>query len=382
MQRHFGLGKIGNLDLQQTQKLTKTIERRVHDIKYIRPEFDMSGPSCSTSISEEVISEKDVNCKTSSSSAPEKDGDDGDFGTLVKLPWQSRIKLKSTALASDRYGVSDRATAAIASSLLQDIGIVTNEDFSQVVDKNKVRKEKERNRTELQTEIKHEALKGLYFDGRKDKTLMMEKLHAKYFRRAKKEEHYSLIQEPGSLYIGHVSPSSGSSNDIASSIISYLSTHNIPLDELDVIGCDGTVTNTGWKSGVIRLIELHIKRPLQWGVCLLHFNELPLRHMFISLDGVTTGPKSLSGPIGAQLSDCEKQAVVNFENIHCVIPDIDRHVLSKDQKYLLDISTAIKSGNCPDDLAVRDPGPLSHLTTNGKQNSKIIPECSKADKKT
>lgn len=58
------------------------------------------------------------------------------------------------------------------------------------------------------------------------------------FAGQKKEEHYSLIQEPGSLYIGHVSPSSGSSNDIASSIISYLSTHNIPIDELDVIGCD------------------------------------------------------------------------------------------------------------------------------------------------
>src|SRR5215469_1904474 len=34
--------------------------------------------------------------------------------------------------------------------------------------------------------------------------------------------------------------------------------------------------------------------------------------------------------------------------------------MSKNQKYLLDISKAIASGNCPEDLAKREPGPLSH----------------------
>ncbi|CAH0558691.1 unnamed protein product [Brassicogethes aeneus] len=41
----------------------------------------------------------------------------------VNPSWQMRIKLKNTALISDRFGVSDRATAAIASSVLQDVGI-------------------------------------------------------------------------------------------------------------------------------------------------------------------------------------------------------------------------------------------------------------------
>lgn len=53
-----------------------------------------------------------------------------------------RISLKATALTSDRYGVSDRATAAIASSILQDIGLITESDTSHVVDKSKVRREK------------------------------------------------------------------------------------------------------------------------------------------------------------------------------------------------------------------------------------------------
>lgn len=53
-------------------------------------------------------------------------------------------------------------------------------------------------------------------------------------------------------------------------------------------------TNTGWKNGVLRNIEVMCKRPLQWFVCLLHFNKLPYRHLFEHLDGTTTGPASFS----------------------------------------------------------------------------------------
>jgi hypothetical protein len=78
------------------------------------------------------------------------------------------------------------------------------------------------------------------------------------------------------------------------------------------------------------------------------------------------GQKSFSGPIGIKLTKCEKLEVVKFQSIECELPDIDRKVLSKDQQYLLDISSAIKSGTCTGDLAIREPGPLSHsrwLTT-------------------
>ena len=68
------------------------------------------------------------------------------------------------------------------------------------------------------------------------------------------------------------------------------------------IGCDGTNVNTGAHRGVIRLLEQRLGRPLQWFVCLLHANELPLRHLLIKLDGVTSGPKLFSGPIGSLLS--------------------------------------------------------------------------------
>ncbi|GBM90093.1 hypothetical protein AVEN_150014-1, partial [Araneus ventricosus] len=38
----------------------------------------------------------------------------------------------------------------------------------------------------------------------------------------------------------------------------------------------------------------------------------------------------------------------------------NRNLLSKDQQYLLDVSNAITLGQCPEDLANRDPGRLLH----------------------
>ncbi|GBL98512.1 hypothetical protein AVEN_111632-1 [Araneus ventricosus] len=132
------------------------------------------------------------------------------------------------------------------------------------------------------------------------------------------------------------------------------------MRKLEVVGCDGTVTNTGWKNGVIHRIENHVGHPLQWSICLLHFNELPFRYIFQHIDGETAGPKSFSGSIGQQLTCCEKLPVVDYEPIDCSIPDIERNLLSKDQQYLLDISNAVTLGHCPEDLSNREPGPLSH----------------------
>ncbi|GBM38079.1 hypothetical protein AVEN_40958-1 [Araneus ventricosus] len=190
--------------------------------------------------------------------------------------------------------------------------------------------------------------------------LVIEKVNSTQFLRTITEEHYSILEEPGSVVVGDVAPSSRSAHNIGKSIISYLNETVFLLHELDVIGCDGTVTNTGWKTSVICQIEKLVKRPLQWGVCLLHYNEFPFRHMFINLDGETSGPNSFSGTIGTQLSKCDKLPVVNFEINERNIPEIERKILSKVQEHVVDISFAIKSGGFPEDLSVHEPGPLSH----------------------
>lgn len=60
---------------------------------------------------------------------------------------QMRVKLQSTALLSDRFGLSNRATAAIRSSVLHDVGLVSEGDTSLVItDKSKIRREKKKTR--------------------------------------------------------------------------------------------------------------------------------------------------------------------------------------------------------------------------------------------
>ena len=58
-----------------------------------------------------------------------------------------------------------------------------------------------------------------------------------------------------------------------------------------VVGCDGTVVNTGVNNGVIRKLEEKIQKPVHWINCQLNANELIFRHLFKHHDGDTTGPK-------------------------------------------------------------------------------------------
>jgi hypothetical protein len=117
---------------------------------------------------------------------------------------------------------------------------------------------------------------------------------------------------------------------------------------------------------VIRLFEKSLNRPLQWFICLLHANELPLRHLIISLDGPTSGPKAFSGKIGSCLKNVEKMPVVSFQKIEFDCPVVEVTDLSSDQAYLLRICSSIMTGNFPKVLEKKSPGALNHarwLTT-------------------
>ncbi|GBM61625.1 hypothetical protein AVEN_122244-1 [Araneus ventricosus] len=113
-------------------------------------------------------------------------------------------KVSAVSRTLDQFGISYRAGAAIVSAALQDVGIISESNFSNIVDRNKIRREKAKARTTLfsQSVIKdydHDQF-GLYFDGRKDRTLSMEDNRRKFII----EEHVNLVKEPGSEYIDHV----------------------------------------------------------------------------------------------------------------------------------------------------------------------------------
>ncbi|GBN55367.1 hypothetical protein AVEN_208338-1 [Araneus ventricosus] len=136
-----------------------------------------------------------------------------------------RLGLPSTAVVGDRFGVSDRAVAAIASSVLHDVGLITSNNSDLMVDENKLRREKAKVRKDLKFQALSEAqalpLKGLYFEGRKDSTLIEERVNTKRYTRKAKEERLCLIEELRSRYITHLSPSFGTAIQISEIIIGY-----------------------------------------------------------------------------------------------------------------------------------------------------------------
>lgn len=131
-----------------------------------------------------------------------------------------RVNLTAFARECDRYGVSDRSAASLSSALLQDLGIINEQDTSKIIDRNKVRREREKHRKELQNE-NMEVVEALYFDGRKDKSLTQTKKGDKYYYSIITEEHISLVKEPGSIYLGHLAVSSGSAVVIKDAILDF-----------------------------------------------------------------------------------------------------------------------------------------------------------------
>ena len=73
---------------------------------------------------------------------------------------------------------------------------------------------------------------------------------------------------------------------------------NISLTGLVGLGCNVTAVNTGQHNGVIRQFKKYLNRPIQRIICMLHLNELSLRHILVHLDGATYGLQSFSGEIG------------------------------------------------------------------------------------
>ena len=149
--------------------------------RYIRKESTQK-QMCSKSKTDDIADKQlDVCDEISSTEDEVETSDDSDDDGMCSNKQQQkttdkqmRIKLPSLALACDRHGVSDRAAAGIASAVLQDVGVIHKDDVSKVIDRNKVRRERCKRRLDLNTEVNN-TITGLYFDGRKDKTMTLVK---------------------------------------------------------------------------------------------------------------------------------------------------------------------------------------------------------------
>ena len=168
----------------------------------------------------------------------------------------------------------------------------------------------------------------------------------------------------GDFYLDHFSPESGKGIDIAHGI--YKKVCGTELENrLSLVKADGTNVNTGHRNGSIRYLEMFLGKPLQHDICLLHLNELPLRHVFMKLDGTTKGPDKFAGSIGSKLNgNVSEWKVVKFKPIpyngFILLGNETLDSLSTDQYYAYRICCSIITGDLDDDLALLEVGPINH----------------------
>ena len=153
----------------------------------------------------------------------------------------------------ERYQLSDKAAAAIANSVLVDVGIITEDDKVCVIDRSKLRRERERCRQEIQKEKQQNFrfVNAIHFDGRKDATQMVvQGPNDKHYRPVQLEDYYTAVGELGSYYLTPVSPEDGKGRTIAQNLVDSLRGTELK-DRLAIVGANGTACMTGKYNGCI-----------------------------------------------------------------------------------------------------------------------------------
>ena len=168
---------IGKLDQKETARLTKNIKRK--EIKKQRAiqaaqktSFD-GNASLSNDNEEEMdhLENDDPSYKAYRNSEAE-----ASQSTSKNAPSsQMRKGLKLFVQTCDRFQLLNRAASALSSALLRDFENVTPKKMQLLIDKSKVRRERSKQRRVLQSSdcaLASQSMQGLYFDSRKDKTLI------------------------------------------------------------------------------------------------------------------------------------------------------------------------------------------------------------------
>ena len=210
---------------------------------------------------------------------------------------QNRTPLPTSAKTAIRYNLTHRAAAAYGTAVLIDHKIGTQEDQRQIISKSKIERAIEKCLEEYAAiEFdENSPVVAVFFDGRTDKTRVAARgKNGKRYTSFVKEEHVTMITEPRGQYLGHFTPTGKGAEAIKEGLFNFFVENDL-LEDLEYVGGDSTVTNTGYKGGVMYFLEKRLNHRLTRIVRQLHTNELPLRHIIEKIDGPTTGSNSFSG---------------------------------------------------------------------------------------
>ena len=92
-----------------------------------------------------------------------------------------------------------------------DVGLVTQGYKTCIIDRSKLRRERERCRNEIRKEQQNFRLvKAVYLDGCKDATqIVAQGTNDKHYRSIQLEEHNTVVCQLGSYYLTYISPEDG-----------------------------------------------------------------------------------------------------------------------------------------------------------------------------
>ena len=304
---------------------------------------------------------------------------DNDFIHLPKKAGtnQNRLTISRFSTELDRYNVSDGAGVALATALLEDLGMISDEKKDLVFDRFKIRRARQRHRT-MKKKEKQASMEGKLFcigtDGKRDKktkVIIEKEVNNNVIEsRAEVTEEHIVYTDPFN-YISHsvIDEGCGDGHNLGKDLVDVVREFKSE-DTLECIVCDGTSVMTGCYNGVLANVERELGRELQWSICQLHANECPMRHVFQELDGGygTSGPTSFHGPMGKAITEPDKhlQPVVKFVPVTSPdlpeLPDSVVHDLSRDQYLMYRYCVAVHNGEVPADLASQKPGGINHAS--------------------
>ena len=191
-----GQFQMTDLDKKVTSKMQESQDRKAKDKKSSKPissnnnhkddqnnTDDMPPPS-------EVADIGDIQPVREGEQVQESfddnDPEDSDFTPDFLLDKKEKnpsnrnmMSLKNVVRECMRWGVSPKAGASIANAALIDAGVVTKDNQTKIIDKNKLKRQMEKYQVDIREKEMEELQKappeGIYFDGKKDDTLTLEK---------------------------------------------------------------------------------------------------------------------------------------------------------------------------------------------------------------
>ena len=278
----------------------------------------------------------------------------------TKIP-RNHFEFEESIEVSRRYGISLNATTALMNAHTNDLSKILGFSPEQYyVSQTKMSNSKSKYGEKMiaSHEQNTKDLVCIGFDGKKGKSKIKNSREITI-------EKVSVNSHPGAKYVDHFIPKNSTGFELARELLLVLKKYK-SKDTLLAMLCDGCRANTGHTIGAFRYVELDLARPLQHIVCLLHENELPLRHLFETIDGKSSGPDSFTGYVGKQIGGKEGLVLKSveesskFKRVPGKVPKIDFEIENNDLKYLYKICHLVQDGPENGDLSVLNeiPGKL------------------------